>query len=81
MRLISLTKIHVNIMTAKIISTFLQPVHITPRLKIMRELFEETGDERFRLMPCLYQPYRDDTVLQIAHLIENEQRAEMCFWD
>lgn len=74
----------------------LQPVHITQRpnethyilaqggntrLKIMRELFEETGDERFRLMPCLYQPYRDDTVLQIAHLIENEQRAEMCFWD
>lgn len=74
----------------------LQPVHITQRpnetryilaqggntrLKIMRELFDETGDERFRFMPCLYQPYRDDTILQIAHLIENEQRADMCFWD
>lgn len=74
----------------------LQPVHITQRpnetrytlaqggntrLKIMRELFDETGDERFRMMPCLYQNYHDDTTLQIAHLIENEQRADMCFWD
>lgn len=73
-----------------------QPVHVTQRpneshyvlaqggntrLKIMRELWEETGEERFRSMPCFYVAYTDETNLQIAHLIENEQRAPMCFWD
>lgn len=73
-----------------------QPVHVTQRpnderyilaqggntrLKIMRELWQETQDERFRLMPCFYVAYTCDRDLRIAHLIENEQRAEMCFWD
>lgn len=73
-----------------------QPVHVTQRpgenryilaqggntrLKIMRELLEETGEDRFRSMPCFYVAYTNETDLQIAHLIENEQRAEMCFWD
>jgi len=73
-----------------------QPVHVTQRpdeskyvlaqggntrLKIMRELLEETGDNRFRMMPCIYIPYSDETTLQVAHLVENELRAEMCFWD
>lgn len=73
-----------------------QPVHVTQRpsenryvlaqggntrLKIMQELWAETGDDRFRNIPCFYTAYTNDTDLQIAHLIENEQRAEMCFWD
>ncbi len=73
-----------------------QPVHVTQRpgeskyvlaqggntrLKILRELLEETGDNRFRMMPCIYIPYSDETTLQVAHLVENELRAEMCFWD
>lgn len=73
-----------------------QPVHVTQkpeaqryvlaqggntRLKIMKELWAETNDEKFRLMPCFFIPYTNDTDLQIAHLVENEQRAEMCFWD
>ncbi|MGS0922373.1 hypothetical protein ACR30T_02100 [Neisseria gonorrhoeae] len=73
-----------------------QPVHVTQRpgeskyvlaqggntrLKILCELLEETGDNRFRMMPCIYIPYSDETTLQVAHLVENELRAEMCFWD
>lgn len=73
-----------------------QPVHVTQRpgenhyvlaqggntrLKIMRELYQETGESRFRNIPCFYVAYTNETELQIAHLIENEQRAEMCFWD
>ena len=33
------------------------------------------------MMPCIYIPYSDETTLQVAHLVENELRAEMCFWD
>ncbi|KLT72091.1 hypothetical protein PL75_10115 [Neisseria arctica] len=73
-----------------------QPVHVTQRpgsnryvlsqggnsrLKVLKELFAETGEPRFGRMPCIYQEYSNETNLQVAHLIENEQRAEMCFWD
>lgn len=73
-----------------------QPVHVTQRpgeghyvlaqggntrLQIMRELYQETGEDRYCTIPCFYIAYPGETELQIAHLIENEQRAEMCFWD
>jgi integrating conjugative element, PFGI_1 class, parB family protein len=73
-----------------------QPVHITrrpgdnrfvlaqggnTRLKIVRELYAETGDERFAVIPAIFAEYTSEADIQIAHLIENEQRAEMCFWD
>ena len=73
-----------------------QPVHITrrpgssrfllsqggnTRLKIMQELLAETGDMRFAEIPAIYTEYTSEADIQIAHLIENEQRAEMCFWD
>ena len=73
-----------------------QPVHITrrpgssrfllsqggnTRLKIMQELLAETGDTRFAEIPAIYTEYTSEADIQIAHLIENEQRAEMCFWD
>ena len=73
-----------------------QPVHITrrpgdsrfvlaqggnTRLKIVQELFAETGDERFAVIPAIFAEYTSEADIQIAHLIENEQRAEMCFWD
>ncbi|WP_037585469.1 ParB N-terminal domain-containing protein [Stenoxybacter acetivorans] len=73
-----------------------QPVHITrrpdgnryilakggnTRLKILRELYAETGDDKYRLMPCLYTAYTSESDLKIAHVIENEQRVEMSFWD
>ena len=73
-----------------------QPVHITQRpnsdryvlaqggntrLSIVKELYEETGDKRFASLPCIFVEYTNETDIQIAHLIENEQRQEMCFWD
>lgn len=73
-----------------------QPVHITKRpgsgryvlaqggntrLKIAQELLAETGDSRFAQIPCIYVTYTSDEDILIAHLIENEQRAEMSFWD
>ena len=72
------------------------PVHITrrpnesryilaqggnTRLKIVKELYAETGDSRFASIPCIYIEYTNDEDIQIAHLIENEQRADMVFWD
>ena len=51
------------------------------RLKIVKELYEETGDARFASIPCIYIEYTNDEDIQIAHLIENEQRADMVFWD
>lgn len=73
-----------------------QPVHITKRpgancyvlsrggntrLQIVTELYQETSEDRFAFLPCIYQPYVSETDLLISHMIENEQRAEMCFWD
>ena len=72
------------------------PVHITQRpnserfvlaqggntrLSIVKELWAETKDNRFASIPCIYVEYTSETDIQIAHLIENEQRQEMCFWD
>lgn len=51
------------------------------RLKIVKELYEETSDARFASIPCIYIEYTNDEDIQIAHLIENEQRADMVFWD
>ena len=73
-----------------------QPVHITKRpgesrfilakggntrLQIMKELFHETQDARFHQMPCIYVDFESDRQIKIAHMIENEQRQDMCFWD
>ena len=73
-----------------------QPVHITQRpnsdryvlaqggntrLSIVKELYAETNDKRFAFLPCIFVEYTDEQSIQIAHLIENEQRQEMCFWD
>ena len=73
-----------------------QPVHITQRpnsdryvlaqggntrLSIVKELYAETNDSRFAAIPCIFVEYTNETDIQIAHLIENEQRQEMCFWD
>ena len=73
-----------------------QPVHVTTppggsrymlakggnsRLLCLKELLDETGDERFSKIPCIYTEYTSADDILIAHLIENEQRADMVFWD
>lgn len=73
-----------------------QPVHITKRpnaskyvlaqggntrLKIVKELYEETGESRFSQMPCIYIEYVNDHEILAAHVRENEMRSDMSFWD
>ncbi len=52
------------------------------RLEAMRNLFEETGDKRFKFVDCCYIPwtgFESDAI--IGHLQENEMRKSLCFVD
>ena len=51
------------------------------RLLALRQLWAETRDPRFRKLVVLYRPWRSESHVLTAHLIENEQRGEMTFWD
>ena len=51
------------------------------RLKILGELYEETGDQRFYNVRCDFTPWVSDTDVLIAHLSENEHRGELVFID
>lgn len=72
------------------------PVHITTRpgssrymlarggnsrLLCLKELIAETGDERFAKIPAVYIEYTSELDILRDHLIENEQRSDMFFWD
>ena len=51
------------------------------RLLALRQLWAETRDPRFRKLVVLFLPWRSESHVLTAHLIENEQRGEMTFWD
>jgi len=51
------------------------------RLLALRQLWAETRDPRFRKLVVLFRPWRSESHVLTAHLIENEQRGEMTFWD
>ena len=51
------------------------------RLLALRQLWTETRDPRFRKLVVLFRPWRSESHVLTAHLIENEQRGEMTFWD
>lgn len=51
------------------------------RLVAVQELWSETGDARFRTIPALYRPWRSECHVLSAHLIENEHRGDLTFWD
>ncbi len=52
------------------------------RLNIVRELYEETGDRRFKFINCSFQPWTGNEVdAIIGHLKENEMRNSLCFID
>jgi len=51
------------------------------RLLALRQLWAETHDPRFRKLVVLFRPWRSESHVITAHLIENEQRGEMTFWD
>ena len=51
------------------------------RLLALQQLWEETRDPRFEKLTALFRPWRSEVHVLTAHLIENEQRGEMTFWD
>ena len=51
------------------------------RLRALQQLSAETGDACFKRISVLFRPWRSESHVLIAHLIENEQRGDMTFWD
>lgn len=49
------------------------------RLQILRELWEETGDEKFYNLDLMFHPWTNDLDVLIGHMIENEMRGNMIF--
>ena len=51
------------------------------RLLAVQQIWAETGDPRFQRLSVLFRPWRSETHVLTAHLIENDQRGELGFWD
>lgn len=51
------------------------------RLQILKELWQETNDERFHKIHCLFRPWVSESHVLTAHLIENDKRGELTFID
>ncbi|MDR5804898.1 chromosome partitioning protein ParB [Caballeronia sp. LZ001] len=51
------------------------------RVTAATALYDETGDERFLYYDFVYVAYPGEARLLAAHLRENDQRADLCFWD
>ncbi|MDE1491943.1 ParB family protein [Xenorhabdus bovienii] len=49
------------------------------RYQILSELWQETGDERFYRVHCLFKPWPGRLQCVIGHLAENELRGELSF--
>ncbi|MBK8121879.1 MAG: ParB N-terminal domain-containing protein [Sulfuritalea sp.] len=51
------------------------------RLLAIRQLWAETREPRFHKLAVLFRPWRSESHVLTAHLIENDQRGDMSFWD
>ena len=51
------------------------------RLRVLQELYAETGDERFARATCLYRPWTREMDVLLAHLRENDLRSDLTFLD
>lgn len=51
------------------------------RLKILKELYKETGEEQFYYIDCRFMPFTTDSEIMIKHMIENETRGGMLLID
>jgi len=49
------------------------------RYEILCELWQETGEERFYRIPCLFKPWPGRLSCVIGHLAENEVRGDLSF--
>ncbi len=51
------------------------------RLLAVQQLWTETRELRFRKLSVLFRPWRSESHVLVSHLIENELRGSMTFWD
>ena len=51
------------------------------RLHILQALYQETGDERFQWVDCLFKPWNHESDVLLAHLRENDLRGGLNFID
>lgn len=51
------------------------------RLKVLKELYDETGDERFYRIKCLFKPWEGEIATLVGHMVENELHGELMFID
>jgi ParB family protein of integrating conjugative element (PFGI_1 class) len=51
------------------------------RLRILKELYEETAEERYRRVDCVIRPWSQESTVLFAHLRENELRGGLPFID
>jgi ParB family protein of integrating conjugative element (PFGI_1 class) len=51
------------------------------RLLAAQELWAETRDPRFEKITVVFRPWRSESHVLSAHLIENDLRGDMGFWD
>lgn len=51
------------------------------RIQIVQELWEETRDPQFEKFTFLIKPWRGEGKALLAHIVENDQRSDLCFWD
>lgn len=51
------------------------------RLRILKELYEETGDEQFYWIDCVIRRWSQESAVLFAHLRENELRGSLPFID
>ena len=51
------------------------------RLLAVQQLWAETRDPRFEKLTVVFRPWQSEGHVLVAHLIENEQRGELTFWD
>lgn len=50
-------------------------------LKVLKELWESTGDEKYRYVNCIFQPFESEARVLAQHLGENLNRGGMKFWE
>ena len=51
------------------------------RLRILKELYEETANERYYWVECVVRPWSQESAVLFAHLRENELRGGLPFID
>ena len=51
------------------------------RLLVLKKLYEETGDDRFSRVQCVFKPWNRESDVLLAHLRENDLRGGLTFID